>query len=130
MKKTMLCLLFVSLVFAEDLVKLKNDSVRLANQIRVKTDSLGIIRDKVTILKKQIHILELNKRYTEGAIINAICKSEGNILSDSNAYSEILTKVQKNDTIVLRMYVEEIYRKRSQIWRNRTWISYFGNDSE
>jgi len=104
MKKIVLCLIFTSLLISQEVTKLKKDSSRIVNQIKIKTDSLQIIATRIKELKHQSYISDLKNRNVNEISTNGICDEDCNIKNGSYTFSGNLASVAKGDTVKLIGY--------------------------
>jgi len=108
MKITAFILFFSSIAFGQEF---KNQSIgdlqkratRLKTEIKIKSDSLSVIENKIENLQYQEYLIKVKPK-GGGLVMTASIKMEGNLRKSSSPLSDIIIKINKNDTVKLTDY--------------------------
>ena len=115
MKITALFFMFLlsSIAFGQVLKKqniedLQKEVTQLENEIKVKTDSLNLIKKEINHLQNQEYLAKFKPKDDE-LIMTASLKMEGKLRKSSSPMSDIITKISKNDTVKLTDYQDDYW---------------------
>lgn len=107
MKTTILffMLLLSSVAFGQELKNqnigdLQKEATRLENEIKIKADSLNLIKKEIIHLQNQEYLAKFKPKGDE-LIMTASLKMEGKLRKSSSPMSNIITKINQNDTVKL-----------------------------
>jgi len=87
----------------DSITHFKFQQKRIENEIILKQDSLKIINAKIKILEERNLLAKFKNEDNELTIFSTL-KIEGKLREESNPLSQIITRLEKNDTIKLTDY--------------------------
>lgn len=87
----------------QNIENLQKEATRLENEIKIKTDSLNLVRKEIKHLQNQEYLAKFKPKDDE-LIMIASLKMDGKLRKSSSPISDIITKINKNDTVKLTDY--------------------------
>lgn len=101
-------LFFSSIAYGQELKKqniedLQKEATRLENEIKIKTDSLNLVKNEIKHLQNQEYLAKFKPKDDE-LIMIASLRMEGKLRKSSSPLSNIITNINKNDTVKLTDY--------------------------